>query len=401
MKRGFRKKLFDNIIGRNNLISQLKTEILERTLPSALLFYGSPYSGKLTAALELARVLTCEKGGAAWSCGCVSCRKQRLLLARNTVILGSRYFTDEISACAEVLKRTEKEFAQYLFIRSVRKLTRRFDPVLYDGTEPKYKKVQTDLAAVEELIVPLLPGNKLPPGKKLDKTLNKIIELSGKISSEFNGVNIPISQIRRLAGWAHTTQGGGKKIIILESADKMMESSRNSILKILEEPPKGVYFILLASRKGGIIPTILSRVRQYHFGECPQTVTDEVFTKIFREEAGAYKSIREYFLSWKDINLFSLRSEADIFLSLVSGDPMNHDINEMLQKVSDKKVFRYFLEELNKLLQEKLHDPDSLLGFGILGKWNSYINEALNRREVYNQNPLLLMESLFYQMKEY
>ncbi|MEX0939797.1 MAG: hypothetical protein WDZ41_00380 [Candidatus Babeliales bacterium] len=47
--------------------------------------------------------------------------------------------------------------------------------------------------------------------------------------------------------------------IVLEKADFLNQSSANNLLKILEEPPQGYHFILLAERTEYILPTVQSR----------------------------------------------------------------------------------------------------------------------------------------------
>lgn len=46
---------------------------------------------------------------------------------------------------------------------------------------------------------------------------------------------------------------------ILQKADFLTAQCSNSLLKIIEEPPQGYYFILCAERKEYILPTIISR----------------------------------------------------------------------------------------------------------------------------------------------
>jgi DNA polymerase III subunit delta' len=46
---------------------------------------------------------------------------------------------------------------------------------------------------------------------------------------------------------------------VIERADALSPSSANQLLKILEEPPRGYYFILLGERLDMILPTIVSR----------------------------------------------------------------------------------------------------------------------------------------------
>ena len=132
--------MFENIIGQTSIVQTLQQELGTHSFPSAVLFYGSSFSGKLSTALEVARILTCERNGE-WSCSCPACRKQRLLIHPNTILLGWRYFDLEIAAAADVFRRTRQLSAQYLFVRAVRKLTRRFDPILWEGEEAKIRRI--------------------------------------------------------------------------------------------------------------------------------------------------------------------------------------------------------------------------------------------------------------------
>lgn len=50
-----------------------------------------------------------------------------------------------------------------------------------------------------------------------------------------------------------------KKIFIINNIDNSMESAQNKLLKVLEEPPTNVYFILTASNSNLVLPTIRSR----------------------------------------------------------------------------------------------------------------------------------------------
>ena len=53
-----------------------------------------------------------------------------------------------------------------------------------------------------------------------------------------------------------------RKVYIIAEAAKMNINAQNAFLKILEQPPGGVYFILADSHQRGILPTVLSRVTQ-------------------------------------------------------------------------------------------------------------------------------------------
>ncbi len=90
--------MLENIIGHAALVAEIRAELASARFPRAVLFVGPPYAGKLSTALETARVLTCREGTAAWSCDCVSCRSQKELTHPHTVLLGFRYADVEIAA---------------------------------------------------------------------------------------------------------------------------------------------------------------------------------------------------------------------------------------------------------------------------------------------------------------
>ena len=415
--------MFENVIGHDHVTARLRKEVEGESLPASMLFFGPPYAGKLTTALELARGLTCLTGGARWNCSCKSCEMQRLLIHPDTLLLGGRYFWHEITACADVLARIRKPPAQYLYARAVRKLTRRFDPLLWEGTEPKLKAVGSLVQEAEDLLAGLLPGEELPEEPKLAKTLARIGELARKIVPAASDT-IPIGQIRRVTAWAYTTTAGPKKVIIIESADRMLESARNALLKVLEEPPRGIHFILTTTRRAALMPTILSRLRPYHFPERDETGSREVLAKIFREEVEAsvaggmgpaetaatvsagsrsYRTLRDYFLAWDETDIDRLRGLAGRFLSLVVAGRAAPLEDELLAAVATDASFRPFLEELLGLLQASLKEArDGQIGVGIsrIAVWNRLIREAAAQHEAYNQGPALLVESLYYRMKE-
>lgn len=52
---------------------------------------------------------------------------------------------------------------------------------------------------------------------------------------------------------------GACKVYVLEDSQAMNDSSENALLKILEEPPNGIYFILTCDSRSAMLPTVLSR----------------------------------------------------------------------------------------------------------------------------------------------
>ena len=58
----------------------------------------------------------------------------------------------------------------------------------------------------------------------------------------------------------------GRFVVLVDDADAMNEAAANSLLKTLEEPQGAVFFLLVTAKRTAILPTILSRVRDMHFG---------------------------------------------------------------------------------------------------------------------------------------
>lgn len=73
---------------------------------------------------------------------------------------------------------------------------------------------------------------------------------------------IRIDQIRELESFVFVgSHRAGNRVVLLTEAEAMNPAAANSLLKILEEPPSSVYFILVSTRSKSLLPTIRSRCR--------------------------------------------------------------------------------------------------------------------------------------------
>lgn len=82
------------------------------------------------------------------------------------------------------------------------------------------------------------------------------------------GNKFKIDQIREIQKKVlYKPYEGQKKIFVIEGAEAMTTEAANSLLKVLEEPPKDTIFILLANNAYGLLPTILSRCQQIQFNK--------------------------------------------------------------------------------------------------------------------------------------
>lgn len=78
--------------------------------------------------------------------------------------------------------------------------------------------------------------------------------------------NISVGQIRQMQQRLTTRPTlGDRRAIIIDPADDMEAGASNALLKSLEEPPTGTYFLLVAHRPARLLPTIRSRCRIVRF----------------------------------------------------------------------------------------------------------------------------------------
>ena len=97
----------------------------------------------------------------------------------------------------------------------------------------------------------------------INKQINEFQYPDIEVINKENG-NIKIDEIRQIIYSAiESSYNSPKKIFILSGIDQIRKESSNALLKILEEPPQNVYFILL-SRKLNILPTIKSRTVKFY-----------------------------------------------------------------------------------------------------------------------------------------
>jgi DNA polymerase-3 subunit delta' len=182
-------------------------------LPHAYLFYGGEGVGKDAAALELARVLRCERGGEE-ACGqCSSCLR-----------LASMQHPDVRLIVALPRGSQEK-----------------------DDDEPLAKLAPADVRIVQEQL--RLKG--ADPYYRIQIPRANVIKINS------------IREIRRESSMS--TSEGKTRIFIISGADAMNDAASNTLLKTLEEPPGDTMFILTTSRRDALLPTILSRCQNVRF----------------------------------------------------------------------------------------------------------------------------------------
>jgi DNA polymerase III subunit delta' len=209
---------WSNIVGHEPQLRVLKTALGADRLAHAYLFAGPEGAGKETVAFELAKILNCRNSEdlpGEGSCGvCESCRQADRLMHPNI---------------------------EYLFP---------IEAALLETSDPS-KKENKKVAEVKERYEALIEEKLRNP------FFTPAMERSMGILTE----QVLILQQKA----ALAPRDGGKKVFIISQAERLHPTAANKLLKLLEEPPAHVVFVLVSSRPESVLPTIRSRCQTLSF----------------------------------------------------------------------------------------------------------------------------------------
>ena len=340
--------MFENTIGQGQVVARLRRDIVNRALPQTLLLEGPRFCGKLTVALEIGRVLTCHKQGD-WDCGCRSCVQQRLLLHPALLMVGGRYFLRDIERCLQALQRSGSSTATYRFLRSVRTLTRRFDPLLREGSSA----ASAALEAVEDAVAAIDPER--PSATQLRSSSISAFSAARRLVDMLPMDGVPIRTVRAISAWTRVTSDDAARVIIIEQSEQLNMAAANALLKILEQPPNGVYFVLLTSHRSLLPETIQSRARPYRLIERGTQEVAHILQQLFEEPeevASTYRRIGDYFQSSEIGDL------ARLFLNSIADPADDVDVARKIEATlsggNRREERRLFFEQLTGLLWEQM-----------------------------------------------
>ncbi|MBD3270346.1 AAA family ATPase [Candidatus Peregrinibacteria bacterium] len=86
------------------------------------------------------------------------------------------------------------------------------------------------------------------------------------IRRETENQTIKIEEIRKILDNLQMTGDSSFRVLVMEDIERLTPEAANAMLKMLEEPPEKVCFILTTSKPSAVLETILSRVRRIDFG---------------------------------------------------------------------------------------------------------------------------------------
>ena len=214
------------------------------------------------------------------------------------------------------------------------------------------------------------------------------------INLKINKKNIEIEQIRNIINYSQKSSfNQNKRFILIDNIELLTKSASNSLLKLLEEPPENLYFILIHDNSYRILETIKSRSINFKINFTNKSII-EITEKIMGEEDFSninntylkmYNSIGDFVF----LNNFAKKYEINI-KSYTIKELLNYIIsNKLYKKDSGLNIFIY------RLIQFLLFETFYLSKDNKIYDLYKYFILKMNNTIKYN----LDIESLFFEFK--
>jgi len=188
----------------------------------------------------------------------------------------------------------------------------------------------------------------------IDKKIYSDLHILSGIES-----TIKIDAVRTLIKDAcESTYEGHSKVFIIEGINKLRKESANALLKIIEEPPKNTYFILL-SYSDNILATIKSRSISLEI-KCLNHKELDVSKEVYNFFLGNTVDIKEFKKSNLKIDDDSTYKDLTIYVENYLENKLLENKIKIFNCIEDFVKNFYFINETEKIkLAESL---DNLIG---------------------------------------
>jgi DNA polymerase-3 subunit delta' len=125
-------------------------------------------------------------------------------------------------------------------------------------------------------------------------SMNSKIESAVTSNSLEHKTEIGIKDMLELQRMANLPPYEGKyKVFIIDDAEYLSTEAANSLLKILEEPPQRIAWLLLASEEERLLPTIISRCQRLELKPVPSERVQEILISSYDVDADKAKLLTQ------------------------------------------------------------------------------------------------------------
>jgi len=392
--------MFDSIAPyQGAVVHELKSAMEQGSLGQANLFCGPEYSLRMTTALELARVLSCTEQGKE-GCQCPSCKAFSNLSMDNVVIISQRDHKSIIETSISLFEKNRTAFSRWFMTRNIRICLLSYHGALLSTATQAQSGAYSAASAVDDLLISLSqekPDIDEKTSRKYAQDLRNAMK--ALYANEKRDTSLSIAQSRAIDEWSRgTTVGGAKRFIIIENVEDANVGSRNSLLKILEEPPEDVYFTLVSSHPARIMQTILSRVRRFTFEPLSKEKVNQLLQNCFLPEPA--EDFESFFLAYSGVDTKSLTEMAmKISSSVLCGEAMaGSDFDAIISVVTLQSQVDYLLKRLlgcfeEAFLSQSLEEERAM-------RLEHMVSSLQGQAQSYNQNSKLLLQNLYLHLME-
>ena len=271
----------------------------------------------------------------------------------------------------------------------------RFNGILWEG-DSNLNKIGSLIEEINENLEQLDFPRALPDNTEVKKLCEEISKQCMKLEDEYLYDSIPVNQIRNMEAWAHIKSEEGRKTVIIENADRMQTSVRNELLKILEEPPEDVVFILLTSKRNAIMQTILSRVRTYNFTDRTIEQQGEVIQRVFHN-MDFKGSLNDYLLTYLPVTPSEIKAQARVFYNSIANKQICNieEIVKKCDKFYPRIELRLFLANIAQFMRPMMNTQ---AGSEAIAQAVQLLRNCSDNITLYNQSPVSALEILLRDM---
>lgn len=390
--------MFDSIAPYRPDTSSLFSQMIgSGVFPRTLLLTGDRCSGRLHLAMEVARVLSCRTDGNAY-CDCHSCRDFTSYGMSNLVYVGNRDHLGRIEAALALCGELRTDSSRKLLIRTMRTMLLQFHQALIGGKEGKSSPNFDAASTMGELLIDLehADGDAIP-------SLVQDIRGALKPMQVFLKRNSPLSiaQVRALQEWTvRTSFSDEPRFLVFEGVEESTEGARNSLLKLLEEPPSNTYVFIISEHPSRLLPTILSRLQRHHLAPLKKETVQRLLADEFSEYDGVYDTVEEFLLTKASVPCGTITEAAlELVESLFNHVPVsNESLGRMCGELDDATSLEYFLKKFQMGINKRCTGGKCTVGTARI--MMGIVDEGARKAFVFNQNGKLLVESLYYRLRE-
>jgi hypothetical protein len=97
---------------------------------------------------------------------------------------------------------------------------------------------------------------------------------------EPQGASIKVEQAREILRFLSLQRIGRARVVIIDQAHLLNAQAANALLKIVEEPPADVFFVLVTDQPSSLLPTVRSRAQLMRFVPLTDRELADVFLRL-------------------------------------------------------------------------------------------------------------------------